>query len=276
MRATEEEKQARHAVMGGRFRAGRAGCECKSGLRFSPHQGAFLSARQWRVLSFIKRNLRRVKTSVSESKYLASSTSPRSYGDFCVGAPSAHAHAHANDPECFGRRLARSRVWAGAPPARPPRARRSAPTPRPALRGFKNRSIGKVGVPENYGQIDGVGTKFLGTPANHRRYDTTRASGIPSSLAFCSSVASALRSALCMHSSRTPPPPPRPIVQQELYVNPKLRAAPGETPRVPRRVRRGRRRALPVPGGCAFVHHQPRHRLRVVGVQGLGKARSPE
>ena len=33
---------------------------------------------------------------------------------------------------------------------------------------MQNRSIGKVGVPENYGQIDGVGTKFLGTPANHR------------------------------------------------------------------------------------------------------------
>jgi hypothetical protein len=32
----------------------------------------------------------------------------------------------------------------------------------------QNRTIGKVGVPENYGQIDGVGTSFLGTPVNHR------------------------------------------------------------------------------------------------------------
>jgi hypothetical protein len=32
----------------------------------------------------------------------------------------------------------------------------------------QNRWIGKVGVPENYGQIDGVGTDFLGTPTNHR------------------------------------------------------------------------------------------------------------
>ena len=33
-----------------------------------------------------------------------------------------------------------------------------------AVRGF-----GQVGVPENYGQVkDGPGTKFLGTPANHR------------------------------------------------------------------------------------------------------------
>ena len=30
------------------------------------------------------------------------------------------------------------------------------------------RHIGKVGVPENYGQIDSVGTDFLGTPKNHR------------------------------------------------------------------------------------------------------------
>ena len=31
------------------------------------------------------------------------------------------------------------------------------------------RGIGQVGVPENYGQIkDGPGTKFLGTPDNHR------------------------------------------------------------------------------------------------------------
>lgn len=31
------------------------------------------------------------------------------------------------------------------------------------------RGIGQVGVPENYGQIkDGPGTKFLGTPENHR------------------------------------------------------------------------------------------------------------
>ena len=31
------------------------------------------------------------------------------------------------------------------------------------------RGIGQVGVPENYGQVkDGPGTKFLGTPANHR------------------------------------------------------------------------------------------------------------
>ena len=32
------------------------------------------------------------------------------------------------------------------------------------------RGIGQVGVPENYGQVkDGPGTKFPGTPANHRR-----------------------------------------------------------------------------------------------------------
>lgn len=43
------------------------------------------------------------------------------------------------------------------------------------------RGIGQVGVPENYGQVkDGPGTKFLGTPANHRevRFFATRARGV--------------------------------------------------------------------------------------------------
>ena len=43
------------------------------------------------------------------------------------------------------------------------------------------RGIGQVGVPENYGQVkDGPGTKFLGTPANHRevRLCAPRAGGV--------------------------------------------------------------------------------------------------
>ena len=41
------------------------------------------------------------------------------------------------------------------------------------------RGIGQVGVPENYGQVkDGPGTKFLGTPANHREV-RARSSGFP-------------------------------------------------------------------------------------------------
>jgi hypothetical protein len=63
---------------------------------------------------------------------------------------------------------------------------RASPASTPAALGVAGaRSIGKVGVPENYGQIDGVGTKFLGTPANHREVgaltsgerDATRARG---------------------------------------------------------------------------------------------------
>lgn len=58
--------------------------------------------------------------------------------------------------------LARAALAAGARPTGAGPARTDAMLA--AVRG-----IGQVGVPENYGQVkDGPGTKFLGTPANHR------------------------------------------------------------------------------------------------------------
>ena len=70
--------------------------------------------------------------------------------------------------------LARAALAAGARPTGAGPARTDAMLA--AVRG-----IGQVGVPENYGQVkDGPGTKFLGTPANHRevRFFATRARGV--------------------------------------------------------------------------------------------------
>ena len=70
--------------------------------------------------------------------------------------------------------LARAALAAGARPTGAGPARTDAMLA--AVRG-----IGQVGVPENYGQVkDGPGTKFLGTPANHRevRLFATRARGV--------------------------------------------------------------------------------------------------
>ena len=70
--------------------------------------------------------------------------------------------------------LARAALAAGARPTGAGLARTDAMLA--AVRG-----IGQVGVPENYGQVkDGPGTKFLGTPANHRevRLFATRARGV--------------------------------------------------------------------------------------------------
>ena len=79
--------------------------------------------------------------------------------------------AHADDPVCFGRRLARSRAWAGAPLARPPRARRSPPTPRPALRGCRIGPSAKWASPRTTGRSTGWARSSWERPRTTERCD---------------------------------------------------------------------------------------------------------